>query len=75
MPERLGGSHELDDKDKTAIVEGLKGDRNFYSDKIQNIGGLKTLLPDFDKDKFVGELEDYLMNFSAIPEFKKSEVI
>jgi hypothetical protein len=49
---------DFTNEDKNLIAEGMKDDRNFYPDKIENITGLKVAIPDFNIHSFIEELED-----------------
>lgn len=64
----------MDEQDKKDLADGMKDDRNFYADKVASISGIKDEVPDFDENKFLGELEAFFMQ-SGVPEYKKFEVM
>lgn len=65
---------ELSLEDREDLLKGMADDRNFYPDKIANIGGILNEVPDFDKNNFISELENMFMT-SEVPEYKKFEVL
>lgn len=65
---------KITDKDREDLLKGMEDDRNFFPDKIEWIGGIKDLVPEFDENKFIAMVEDYFMQ-SGVPEMKKVDLL
>ena len=62
---------EVTPEDKEAIKLGLSDDKNFYEDKLHAIGGIKNEVKNFEPAKLMEDLEHFLFNRAAVPEYTK----
>lgn len=59
------------EEDKKDLLRGLQDDKNFNTDKLRHISGIKNEIPGIDIAAMMEEIEEYLYNLAKVPEYIK----